>query len=242
MHYFLTEVSTNRKTGPIPVATISKHSCPPSCPLIGDGGCYAEGGPLRIHWNGVTDGSRGYSFDEFLKRVRRIPRGQIWRYGQAGDLPGEGEIIDKAQLLELAKANAGRPVIAFTHKRPTNENLEAIKAAAALGFQINLSADDLSEADLLAETGLPVVTVLPAIFGRKTVRGQWAETLSDYRSRVRKLTLKTPKNLRVAVCPATYSDTRCSDCRVCSHTRKGVVIGFPAHGNRKSKIGTMDTS
>ena len=242
MFYYLTEVSRNSKTGPIPVSTSSKITCPPSCPLIGEGGCYAEGGPLRLHWQQVTNGERGTDFSKFLHNIKHLPRKQLWRYGQAGDLPGEGDVIDKEQLIELAKANRSRPVIAFTHKPPTAYNLDALRAANNLGFQVNLSADDVSEADELAKTGLPVVVVLPAETGRKTVRGKWAETISEYRKRLKDLVLRTPENRRIAVCPATYTDVTCNDCRVCSHSRNGVIVGFPAHGTRKKKIGKMDTS
>lgn len=242
MFYYLTEVSRNKKTGPIPVSTSSKLTCPSSCPLIGEGGCYAEAGPIRLHWQQVTNGERGTDFKEFLLKIRRLPRKQLWRFAQAGDLPGEGDVIDRDQLIELAKANRSRPVIAFTHKPATAYNVDALREARSLGFQVNLSADDLSEADELAKTGLPVVVVLPADTGRKTVRGKWAETLTEYRTRLKKYLLITPANHKVAICPATYTDTTCNDCGVCAHNRNSVIIGFPAHGTRKKKIGRMDTS
>ncbi|CCV12985.1 hypothetical protein MESS4_510152 [Mesorhizobium sp. STM 4661] len=66
MHFHLTEVSTNSKTGPIPVATVSNESCPTSCPLLG-AGCYAENGPLRIHWDAVTKKQKGWNSKNLLK-------------------------------------------------------------------------------------------------------------------------------------------------------------------------------
>jgi len=236
-NFHLTEVSRNSKTGPIPVATISRSTCPTSCPLMGNGGCYAEFGPLRLHWNNVDKGKSGTSFDEFLKKIKKLPRHQLWRYGQAGDLPGEGDNIDEARLTELAQANAGRPVIAFTHKPPTPENLEAISKAADLGFHINLSADDMSEADQLANHNLSVVVVLANTYERSSKGGEWTESLSDYRRRLKHLTRTTPQGRKIAVCPATYTDTRCSECGVCSTARSGkVIIGFPAHGVKKHMI------
>ena len=47
LRFRLTRVSTNRKTGPIPVATSSSDTCPTTCPLL-TGGCYGKGGPLRL--------------------------------------------------------------------------------------------------------------------------------------------------------------------------------------------------
>jgi hypothetical protein len=84
MLYHFTRVSSNRKTGPMPVVTSSKKTCPTSCPLQ-DNGCYAEAGPLAILWKEVTSGRRGISFAELCRKIRRLPRGQTWRYGQAGD-------------------------------------------------------------------------------------------------------------------------------------------------------------
>lgn len=238
MHFHLTEVSTNSKTGPIPVATISSESCPSSCPLLG-AGCYAEHGPLRIHWDAVTRKEKGMDFEAFLKRVKKLPRHGLWRYGQAGDLPGKGDKIDTDQLIDLARANQNRPVIAFTHKPPTEENMEALQQASSLGFNVNLSADNMAEADEFCDLSVSVVVVLPLEYARKTKGKEWSETISQYRDRTKNLPKTTPRQRRIAVCPATYTDTRCSECRICSnHNRNGVVVGFPVHGTKKLQIRT----
>jgi hypothetical protein len=109
MLFYFTRVSSNRKTGPMPVVTASKKTCPTSCPLQ-DNGCYAEAGPLAILWRAVSSGSKGISFADLSRKIRPLPRGQIWRYGQAGDLPGEGDEIDGDQLGELAAANRSASV------------------------------------------------------------------------------------------------------------------------------------
>jgi len=170
MRYFLTEVSTNRKTGPIPVSTSSQETCPSSCPLLGKG-CYAENGPLRIHWQEISSGTKGMDFDSFVKSVSKIMRNQLWRYGQAGDLPGVGDEIDEEKLTRLAVANRNRPVIAFTHKPPTEKNLQALRKAKDLGFPVNLSADNLDEAVELKQTGLPVAVVIHSDYARKSKGG-----------------------------------------------------------------------
>lgn len=227
MFYNLTLSSKNRKLGPIAVATISKESCPITCPLKMHG-CYAEGGPLAIIWSQVTKGTKGVRFPEFLRQVKKLPRDQMWRYGQAGDLPGHGDAVDRTQLLALARANAGRPVICFTHKR----DFPALREAQDLGFTITLSANSIDEVDMLADQGLPVAVVLPSEYGKTS-----SEDLATYRDRVRRFPRHTAAGRRIAVCPATYTDTTCSQCRVCSRQdRKGVVIGFPAHGSRRKLI------
>jgi hypothetical protein len=235
MHYHLTFASRNRKTGPIPVATISNRTCPSSCPLKGNG-CYAESGPLRLHWDAVSKGKRGTSFDDFCRRISMLPRHQLWRYGQAGDLPGDGDEIDGEALMKLAKANARRPIIAYTHKPPNEENLKHLRAAAQKGFTVNLSADSLEDADQLAEIGLPVVAVLPADYGRSKAGGTWAEDLRTYNERVSHMPTRTPEGRQIAVCPATYTDTDCGRCLLCASARKEVIIGFPAHGSRKRAL------
>lgn len=229
MRFSLTLVSRNPKTGPIPIATSSSDTCPPSCPLMG-AGCYAETGPLSIVWKKVS-----LSFEEFLDRVRRIPRKQIWRYGQAGDLPGEGDRIDPEMMDQLVRANAGRPVIAYSHKPPTPENLEVLHAARVKGFVVNLSADSAVEADELAETGCPVVVVLHERYGRDKRK----ETITQWYERTKNLPKTTPAGRKVAVCPATYTDTNCSRCQVCTDPdRKGVIIGFPAHDSQRRMVST----
>ncbi len=57
-YYHLTQISANKKTGPIAVSTRPKKTCPPECPLINDG-CFAASGPLNLHWLKVSDNNRG---------------------------------------------------------------------------------------------------------------------------------------------------------------------------------------
>ena len=82
----LTRVSSNRKTGPIPVSTTSSESCPSTCPLR-NAGCYAAVGYTRIQWSKVDSGERGRDWKGFVSEVRKLPRGQVWRHNVAGDLP-----------------------------------------------------------------------------------------------------------------------------------------------------------
>lgn len=237
MYYHLTMVSTNVKVGPIPVSTISAETCPTSCPLNNHNGCYADSGPLAIHWRQVTERKRGMDFEQFLVAVASFPANQIWRYAQAGDLPGKGDQIDADAIIQLAKANAGRPVIAYTHKPPVGSNLTALKGAEALGFRINLSADDLEEADEFCDLGMHTVVTLPEEYGRKFKGKEWDESQKEYRERLDSLTDTTPKGRKIVVCPATFTDTNCSQCRLCAtKPQQHYVIGFPAHGVRKGKI------
>ncbi len=178
------------------------------------------------------------SFEDFVLAISALPKGQIWRYAQAGDLPGEGDSIDAVQLKTLAEANAGRPVIAYTHKPPVGSNLAAIREAEAMGFRINLSADDLDEVDEFCDLGQHVVVTLPEDYARKSSSKEWTESLPEYRTRLGSLRSTTKGGRTLTVCPATYlDDVNCANCRLCAvKPRKDMVIGFPAHGSRKGKI------
>jgi hypothetical protein len=232
-------VSQNAKTGPIPVSIIERASCWPGCALY-ENGCYAETGALAMHWRRVSNGLAGASWAEFCAKVTALRPGRLWRYAQAGDLPGYGPVIDGALFHELVAANSGKNAIAFTHKPVLGddpvavENRRLIAAAVKARFTVNLSADNPAHADRLAELGIaPVVTVLARAYARRAVRhrfkrkrDEWAETIGDWRDRT---ALLPPAGRRIAICPATYSDATCKTCGACARVRDA-VIGFPAHG------------
>ena len=151
----VTLVSSNAKTGPIPVSTSPSSTCPDACPFKLSG-CYAKSGPLALHWSKVSAGLRGLQWTEFLDVVRSFAEGQLWRHNQAGDLPGDGDKIDGVALAQLVKASAGKRGFTYTHKPATSANLRAIRSANRDGFVVNLSANSVAHADTLAKTGLPV--------------------------------------------------------------------------------------
>jgi hypothetical protein len=190
---------------------------------------------MSIHWRKVDRGEAGLDFDSFIKEVEQLSKRQLWRFGQAGDLPGEGDTIDREQMLRLAKANRGRPVIAFTHKPMNDENLETLRRARELGFPVNLSANNVEHADELATHGMNVVVVLPIEYEKLST-----ETKTEYRTRLNELPKHTPGGQRLAVCPATYTETNCLQCGVCASAEKRpAVIGFPAHGTKRKQVSAM---
>jgi hypothetical protein len=217
----LTRISMNAKTGPIPVSTSTATNCPPSCPFnkTSEGGCYAETGPLALHWRKVTQGLRGLVWSAFCDEISRLPKGQLWRHNQAGDLAGNGEYIDAHKLAELTQANKGRRGFTYTHKHTTDENVEAIRCANAHGFTVNLSANNLAHADKLADLKAgPVVCVLPSNQTENTT---------------------TPAGRKVVICPATFREhTSCATCGLCQKQREAIV-GFPAHGMSKAKANAV---
>ncbi len=212
----LTPVSSNKKTGPIPVSTSSRDTCG-ACPFKRNG-CYADSGPLALHWDAVTRGDRGMPWLEFCDAIAALPDDQLWRMNQAGDLPlsNDGVTIDAAELEQLVDANHGKRGFTYTHHALTEENLQEITLANVGGFTINLSANDLAHADTLIDTGLPTVVVLPAEQTTNTV---------------------TPRGRKVIVCPATYRDNvTCASCGMCAIANRGdTCVGFPAHGTSHRK-------
>ena len=211
----LTLKSANVKTGPIPVSTSSAATCPNACPFKASG-CYAQSGPLAIHWSKVTSGLRGLEWSAFLETVRSFKAGQLWRHNQAGDLPGIGDKIEPAMLAQLAKANKGKRGFTYTHKPATGSNLRAIRSANAKGFVVNLSANSIQHADELAKLGLPVAAVVP-------------QSSPDR--------FTTPGGNKVVICPAQrVAGISCNTCRLCAKADRGFIIGFKPHGTGSKKV------
>lgn len=217
MRVHLTMKSGNTKVGPIPVSTTEKASCPEACPLKSNG-CYAGSGPLGMFWNKVSDGRMGKGWDEFCEQVAGLPEGQLWRHNQAGDLPGDGHYIHHSKLMSLVEANTGKRGFTYTHYdvMANISNAAVIHIANKEGFTINLSADNLHEADQLANLEIaPVVTIVPEDHPEKSF---------------------TPAGRKVVVCPEqTGKSESCATCQLCQHKDRGVIVAFRAHGTSKKK-------
>lgn len=227
MHYHLTpELSDNKKTGPVYVSTSSRETCWNGCPFYGNG-CYAGSGPLNLHWQAVTEKRRGGGFSDLIKTISALPRGELFRHNQAGDLPGKGSRINRGELRKLTRATAGLKAWTYTHKpvlgdgKQAKENREAVQEANSAGFVINLSGNTMAHADELADLGIaPVVVVLP-------------EDAPRHRQ-------YTPAGRRVIVCPAqTREGITCATCQLCARGERSVIIGFLAHGTSHKKVSNV---
>jgi hypothetical protein len=199
----------------MPVSTTSKASCPSSCSLKNNG-CYAESGPLGIHWSMVTSGKRGTDWETFCNDIKKLPKGITWRHNQAGDLPTIGDdLIDATMLGQLIDANKGKKGFTYTHYPMKPWNVGLIESANKLGFTINLSAESYDEADTLAALNIgPVVTIQSEGMPKTTY---------------------TKEGRKVITCPATYmDDVSCYTCKLCQKQRS-VIIAFPVHGTSKKK-------
>ena len=194
-------------------------SCPTTCPLMGKG-CYAELGPTNWVWRKVATNKKSTDWQGFCQKVKRLPKGTMWRHNVAGDLPNYTGTIDKIAVRALVQANTGKNGFTYTHHALTETNLLTLWESNDNGFTINISANGMHQVDQYIDTGLPVVTVLP-IDAPKV----------QYTARGRK----------VVVCPAVSSPDKvtCSTCGICADTNRSYAIGFPAHGVSKKKAQTV---
>lgn len=203
----------NRKVGPIPVTRSPRANCPDSCSFKG-AGCYAENAPLVWAWE-----KDSMSWEEMLWNVRRLAKGQLWRHNEAGDLPGISAYhIHPESLDDLILANKGKRGFTYTHYEFWEKhNREQIRKANRAGFTINVSADNLEQAEAYMEVlGAPVVVVLP--LGAPNV---------SY----------TPAGYKVVACPAEKSErVTCATCALCQKADRPYIIGFRAHGTRKKMV------
>jgi len=222
----------NRKTGGIPVSMTSPNTCPASCPWMGRG-CYGDQNFSGMHWRRLAAGG-GMSWDDFCEVVAGLPRGQLWRHNEAGDLPGDGEVIDQRLLKQLLEAANHTRGFTYTHKpvlgdgvaRENRMILDRLRDY--VGLAVNLSADGLEEADQKAALDLgPVVVVIPDD-GHTT-------------------TLRTPAGRRVVVCPAVRRTTgsdeteakivTCQTCALCQKRNRTSIVAFPTHGTNRRQMG-----
>jgi len=219
--FHITPKSKNVKVGKMAVTTSTATTCPTSCPFKSNG-CYADSGPLKLHWDKVTREERGDDWSTFISKIKDLPAGSKWRHNQAGDLPGDMEKLDDKKCIELAKANKGKRGFTYTHYDVLDnfQNAITVNIMNHLGFTVNVSANNLEHADKLCDLDIaPVATVLPIEQTTNTV---------------------TPKGRKVVVCPATYKDdVSCASCMLCEKWDRNVVVGFPAHGTSKKKASVV---
>ena len=231
--YKLTENPNNKKVGRnVFVTTTSRSSCSDACLLKAeydeDGkiiykGCYADQFHMKMHWDKVTSGERGYSLTDLIKKIRALPFKSLVRHNQAGDLPGDGKFaLYRSECLKLAKAFRRNLAWTYTSYPLTGFNLETIREMLRLNFVVNKSCFSLEQVDIAMDLGIPATVVLPSkTKGRK---------------------LRTPKGRIVARCPAEVSkDINCGNCGgskgpLCLRKDRDFAVGFYAHGIFKKLV------
>lgn len=216
LSFHLSAKSGNAKTGPMAVSTSAKSTCSPSCPFL-DNGCYAQSGPLNLHWLKVTSGERGTNFATFLGKLKELPNGSAFRHNQAGDLPHNLGRISETFIRRMIVATKHLRAYTYTHHNlKVGDNLSLIRKANRAGFTINVSCETEAQVDDAIAHNLPAVMVAPSAESRVTWHTEGGNV--------------------VIVCPAQRSDTvTCADCMLCHKRGKKVAIAFLAHGTSKRK-------
>lgn len=209
MLFSFTAVSKNKKTGPMATIMSAMSTCPSYCELAK--ACYAKQHFTGIHFRKLS--SKGLDFDDLISKIKTIAKRAVWRYGVAGDLPGENDVIDVPKVEALIKANRGRRGFAYTHYDPA-DNMAILAKANRAGFTINLSANNLDQAEDYHESGLPVVVVV----------------LPEDTPNVS----RTSSGVKVVVCPNQQNKkVTCHRCEMCADSDRDYIVGFRAHGTRK---------
>lgn len=221
--YTLVPVAGNTKTGPIPVVSADRASCPTRCPFFNDGAqlCYGQEFRLTTRWDGIAQ--TGDTWAELVGKLRKtIRRDRPWRFGIVGDLPTTpaGHLDgDKLMTLRGLRGDGW----AYTHHDVLEPaNLATVQALHSVpGFVVNQSADTLQQAEACLDAGVPVVMVGPASFRKPRI---------------------TERGSILTPCPASLSKGRvtCADCRLCrsgalARTARRIIVVFPAHGPRSKK-------
>lgn len=196
MNYSLTAISSNSKTGPIPTSVSNRGTCPDSCPLKSNG-CYADSYYTSMHWNKVTSGERGTDWNGFIQSIKALPKRILWRHNVSGDLVGANDTIDSQALIQLVNANKNKNGFTYTHyPMKLANNRTAVQYANANGFTVNLSANDLNQADDYKALNIGPVVV---IVSEDTAKVSY-----------------TQAGNKIVVCPAQTNDkTTCSSCTLC---------------------------
>lgn len=224
--YKLVAMSQNEKTGPIPVVSADRASCPVRCPFYNDGVqlCYGQEFRLTTPWDRIA--TQGDDWEQLVSKLKATVRHRKpWRFGIVGDLPTRQDGSLDADKLQDLRTIGGDGWAYTHHDLMTPENRATVSALhARAGFVVNQSCDTVSQAEACLDAGIPAVMVGPKDFRKPIVTDRG--------------TILTP-------CPAALKvpgkrKVQCADCTLCrssalDRTRRRVVIVFPAHGPRSTK-------
>lgn len=193
---------------------------PDACPIKLKG-CYAKYGPTGMAWRNVDSGKakEAVEWPQFIRKVKALNNGALWRHNQAGDLNGYGDFIDTGMLDQLVAANKGKRGFTYTHYDTLDKPSNALAVALAndAGFTINLSGNDIAHADKLKALDIaPVVVLMPRDADKVTT---------------------TPEGNKVVICPAENTNkVTCLKCGLCAIADRDYIIGFRAHGTAAKTV------
>jgi len=211
--------SSNVKVGPVPVSYASVfHYCSDTC-AFKDNGCYAQGGNVRIHEQGVTKGKYSRSLMDILPSVTRYAK--IARHRVSGDVfnpLGLNDVeatYDECVVLE----SAGLINIGYTHSWKYDE-VQPLKTYFRASCD---SYDDIEQAvEMGWSTELTVVEFNDSVV-----------------EKIAKIGEKLGIELVGVGCPAQKTGNKidcntCTLCKVNEKTQKYVIV-FYTHGGLMKK-------
>lgn len=228
MFFKIIKRSQNRKTGKCVVVRASTHTCPVLCPLQ-NGACYCKNAPyIRYRWFNMG-AITALTWQEFLIELNKLQANTLVRYGDAGDLPGDGWFINKKLLTELDQVadKAQLRMWTYTHylsgnrlHGPYETNYSTLINRECKSFTINISTENIDDAASMFKRGLPTTLAVPSDWTTKNIKHQ--ET-------------------KFVLCPAIYGKTQCITCGgkkgpLCFQQDRDFIIMFPAHGSGKKKV------
>lgn len=229
--YHFTNKSSNIKIGPIPSTMSTFDNCPNSCSFKNNG-CYAQNFIMGSIFKKVTNGtfSNLLSRSDLIEKLKSLKDGTVWRMNTMGDLPAnKNGTINKNFLKQVTQIAKRTNPICYTHHHDVN----SVRWANNNGFNLILSLNDKSELEKYAGI-VPTAMVVP----HHWQKGK-NESMGDYKKRsldnLDGLRNKFPDQ-QIFICPATYTDTNCSKCKVCTTMTKNETVCFPGHGAKKRQI------
>ena len=236
LNFHLSTNTQNIKLGVEDMATTttSRETCPNDCPFK-KSGCYGDNFPLSVHWDKITEKTRGVKFKEFLKQLKALSKHKNLRLSQAGDLVlDDNNNISEKYLNEIIKHTTHlKSVWTYTHHNLENSviNQNRVIKATNQGLVINYSTESLFKADKAFNSGLLPVSVIRSDNEKIEV---FKKNKKTYYKLTKKIT--TPEGRRCVLCPSQqFEHVHCSNCKLCNLKDRDYVILFAVHGNQSKK-------
>jgi hypothetical protein len=213
------ERSENAKVGRASATYASQATCPPSCPLLGNG-CYAE-----KSFTGITTRRLGQSpstphqlaIDE-AKAIDTLTGQLDLRVHVVGDCPTESGARTIGQAMRRHEAKHGRSAWTYTHAWRT------VRAKAWQGANVLASCDSIADLGKAWKQGYKA---------RALVLRKGTELFDNLKTLGKTITLDN--GTRLIPCPNQVSSKKptCIDCRLCMKpellARTNSAIAFLEH-------------
>jgi len=210
----------NRKLGNVVVVSSSPKTCPLNCEFKNNG-CYAEYGPISLHWRRIDQ--KGINCSDLCNEINNLPVYLPIRFWDAGDFPGNGITLNRKECIQIGnviKKRTETKNYAYTHyDMNIQENRTVVRMLLRRNLIANISTTMYQADNLLNKYNFPVVIVAP-------------EPCSQ-----------TPSGHKIVMCPNQMAKLNkqdgvltCDKCLLCAQWPRDYAIGFLPHGTNKNKV------